>query len=222
MPTTIETLPGGTQVLTSPRHLIGTDALLLAKFCEPKPWWNACDLGAGGGIVLLALLDAGLRGTAVGVERDEEGHCLLQQAVKANQLGNLHAVHTDVQQYQPDMLFDLVASNPPYFSAGPTPPTARRAAARHEVHGTLEDFAACASRILKDGGRFCVCYPATRMAHLMHTMQNYRLAPKRVQLVRKSPTAEPWLVLLDARKAGGIGLSFLPDIILPPGQAVHY
>ena len=56
----------------------------------------------------------------------------------------------------------------------------------------------------------------------MCTLREHRLEPKRMQLVRKSPEEEPWLVLMEARKAGGIGLKVQPDYILPPGRPILY
>lgn len=220
MPT--ETLPGGTVVCTGAQHKIGTDALLLARFCEPKRGWSACDLGAGSGAVLLSLLDAGLAGRAVGVEQDAAGAAMLAEAARLNGFANLSAVQGDLRRYTSPTPFDLVVCNPPYFGQGMPPPEAGRAAARHEITCTLPDVCRTAARILKDRGRLCLCYPAAKLAPLVVALQAEGLAPKRMQLARKAHSAPPWLVLMDARKAGGVGLSILPDIILPPGSAVRY
>lgn len=222
MKTTTETLPGGTQVYTSANHRFGTDALLLARFCGAKYAFKVCDLGSGCGIVLLSLVDAGLRGQAVGVEIDPEGSALLAAAAQAQGLAHVRAEQCDWRAYKTETLFDLVVANPPYFAAGPLPPTAQRAAARHEVHGGLAELCAAATRLLKDRGRFCVCYPPARLAALFAQMQQHGLSPKRLQLVRKTSATPPWLALVDARKAGGEGLQILPDKLLPPGEKEHF
>ena len=108
-------------------------------------------------------------------------------------------------------------------SAGAPPPAERGGAgAGHEHTATLADFCRCAASVLKDKGRFCLCRPPARLAELMCTLREHRLEPKRMQLVRKSPEEGPWLVLMDARKAGGIGLKVQPDYILPPGRPILY
>ena len=45
---------------------------------------------------------------------------------------------------------------------------------------------------------------------------NAGLQPKRLRLVRQRADAKslPWLFLLDCRKAGGVGLEMLPDLIM--------
>ncbi len=214
-----ETLRNGTVVFTSENHAITTDSLLLADFVvNPavgsfQPNWTACDLGSGCGVLLLSLVDAGLEGLAVGVERDLEGSGLLRNAISTGQLFTVQAVREDLRDYKTPVHFDLVVANPPYFNEGPLPQDAQRAAARHELNVTLNDYCAAAFRLLKDGGRFCLCFPPARMADLFSAMQLQFLAPKHMQLVRKTPADEPWLLMLSARKKGGAGLHILPDIV---------
>src|SRR5699024_7487391 len=45
-----EILANGTRVLTAPGAQFGSDALLLARFCTPRPQETAADLGSGCGI----------------------------------------------------------------------------------------------------------------------------------------------------------------------------
>lgn len=211
---TRETLPGGTAVYTTPAHRFGTDSLLLLDFCEVKPRFSACDLGAGCGILALGLLDKGLAGPVTALEQDPEGVRLIQRAAGENGFAALEALAADVRGYRPGRLFDVVISNPPYFSGGPPPPAAQRARARHEESLPRQDLCAAAARLLKDRGRFVLCYPAARLGGLFGALAAHHLAPKRLCLVRKSPEDAPWLALVDARKNGGEGLAILPDWLL--------
>lgn len=218
----VETLPGGTQVYNNANHRFGTDSLLLAAFCETKPSWRACDLGTGCGILLLSLIDKGLTGDAVGIEIQPEGASLLAEAAKNNGLANVEALCQDFRQYRSSRRFDLVVSNPPYFTAGQHAANPARATARHQLTCTLQDLCMAAARLLKQGGRFCLCYPAEQLSPLFQALCDNKLEPKRIQFVRKSPLHSPWLVLVDARQSGGHGLTILPDILLPSGQPVTY
>lgn len=219
---TVETLPSGTRVWVNARHRFGSDSLLLAGFCSPRRNAAVCDLGTGCGIILLSLLDKGLAGPAVGVEIDPEGAGLLAGAAEENGFANLQSVAGNLCGYRPARLFDLVTANPPYYTGGLISPDPRRAAARHQVSATLADFCAAARHLLKDGGKFCICYPAGQLASLFTTLQSHRLEPKRLQLARKNAESPPWLALVEARKAGGPGLAILPDRLLPPGQPIQY
>lgn len=217
----IETLPNGTMVYTDSDHRFGTDALLLASFCTWKQGFSVCDLGCGTGILLLALADAGCQGTFTGIDINPAAIALLSQAAMAQPSLQINAVCADLSAYKTPILFDLLVSNPPYFSSGPLPPHESRAAARHEVACDLQSLCRTASRLAKDGGRFFLCYPPVRLAELFSALRTENLEPKRLRLVRHAPEATPWLALVEARKNGGVALAIEPDMVMN-GRTVHY
>lgn len=222
MTTRTETLPGGTLLYTTAAAPITTDSLLLAGFCQIKPGWSACDLCCGNGILLLSLLDRGLVGNAVGVELNEDAADLLCRAIEDNGFENARCHRGNLKTFEAPHAFDLVVANPPYFLQGKQAEEEQRALARHQIGCTLDDVCRRAAAILKDRGRFCLCWPAGDSSALFSTLGRHSLAPKRMQLVRKTPQSSARLVLMDARKNGGAGLQILPDMLLPPGESLHY
>lgn len=213
-----ETLPGGGLLFTSKAYPVTTDSLLLADFAISNPasgelraGSSVCDLGSGNGVLLLSLVDAGLYGRAVGVEQSEEGTGLLRCAMDVDELINVESVCADFRDYSSPLQFDMVITNPPYFTEGELPATEERMLARHQVNATLAELCATAARLLKDGGRLMLCYPPTKLESLFAALRQSGLAPKVLQLVRGEEDAEPWLLLLEARKGGGEGLRILPD-----------
>ncbi|MGD9560362.1 MAG: tRNA1(Val) (adenine(37)-N6)-methyltransferase [Oscillospiraceae bacterium] len=210
----IETLPGGTRLYTTPDAPLTTDALLLAAFCTFRPGWAVCELGCGNGAVLLSLVDCGLRGPVVGVDCQPQALALLEKAVADGHISNVQAACQDLRGYKSARLFDMVLANPPYHTSGRLAQSEARALARHQLGATLQDFCTAAARLLKQRGRFCLCYPARQLAALFAALQESGLQPKRLQLVRKTPAAAPRLALIQARKAAGPGLEILPDIVL--------
>ena len=75
-----EILYNRTRVYCSAVHRFGSDALLLARFSEPKRAWRAADLCSGCGIVALEWHDRGHRGPCIGLELQPEGSALLSAA----------------------------------------------------------------------------------------------------------------------------------------------
>lgn len=211
-----EALGGGVLLRTDAAHPVTTDALLLAAFCPLRPAWRVCDLGCGGGVLLLNLAARGHTGPAVGVDKDAAGLALLRAAAKDGGLANIEAAEADWSAYKTPFPFDLVVCNPPYFTTGPAAANAARAGARHAPAEALEGACRAAARILKDGGRLCLCWPAPGLAGLFAALAAAGLAPKRLRLARKTPAAAPWLALAEARKGGGEGLKILPDLITRP------
>lgn len=78
-----EILYNKTEVYCSTVHRFGSDALLLARFCEPRRSQKAADLCSGCGIVSLEWHDRGHRGPCAAVELQPEASVLLQEAVAA-------------------------------------------------------------------------------------------------------------------------------------------
>ena len=71
-------------VYCSPEHRFGSDALLLARFCEPKRAQKAADLCSGCGIVALEWHDRGHRGPCIGLELQPEGSALDRKSTRLN------------------------------------------------------------------------------------------------------------------------------------------
>ena len=104
-------------VYCSPEHRFGSDALLLARFCEPKRAQKAADLCSGCGIVALEWHDRGHRGPCMGLELQPEGSALLSAAVQEQDIGHIEPVCADLRAFRQDEgSFDVCACNPPYFT----------------------------------------------------------------------------------------------------------
>ena len=208
-------------VYCSPEHRFGSDALLLARFCEPKRAQKAADLCSGCGIVALEWHDRGHRGPCMGLELQPEGSALLSAAVQEQDIGHIEPVCADLRAFRQDEgSFDVCACNPPYFTDGPQSQNAAHALARHENTCTLDDVCQCAFRLLKDGGRFALCHRPERLADCIAAMRSQGIEPKRLQFVAKAADAAPWLFLLEGRSGGKPFLNVLPLRIIADGNAV--
>ena len=188
-----EILYNKTEVYCSAVHRFGSDALLLARFCEPRRSQKAADLCSGCGIVSLEWHDRGHRGLCTDLRTFREG----------------------------EGQFDVCACNPPYFTAGPQSTDAGRATARHETDCTLEDVCACGFRLLKGGGKLSLCHRPERLAEVLAVLRAHRLEPKRLAFVKNKPDAAPWLFLVEAQKNRRTGLRIEPDVLITAGAAMY-
>ena len=153
-----EILYNRTRVYCSAVHRFGSDALLLARFSEPKRAWRAADLCSGCGIVSLEWHDRGHRGPCLGLELQPEASALLAAACAEQGIAHITPVCADLRSFREgEGSYDLCACNPPYFTAGEQAADRARATARHETDCTLDDVCKCAFRLLKDGGRLSLC-----------------------------------------------------------------
>lgn len=210
------------------------DALLLAAFARPgRNILRLADVGTGCGVVAFAVLLRHPELRAVGFERE----AVLAAAAEANaaRLGledRFTCVHGDLSALRPgrDELpadssarsfagaFDLVLANPPYHTSGHGREPAsvlRRNARFHE--DPLGVFCGAAFHFLRDKGRFCMVFPAFRLADLCAALSRSRLAPRRLLPVFPRAGEPASLVLLEARKNVRPDIRFEPPLILHEG-----
>lgn len=212
----IEEIGGRLRLIVSPAHTFGTDALLLAAFAMPRKTEKACDLGTGCGIIPFYWLARGAE-RVWGVELQEEA---CEQARRSVSLNGLEARFTlvegdlgELEGKLPFQAFDVVSMNPPYTKTGGglLSKTPSSATARHETAASLAGICRAAAKLLKFGGRFCLCLRPERLPEAMAAMESSGLAPKRLQLVSHRPGKAPWLFLMEGRKGGRPGLTVLPE-----------
>lgn len=198
----------------------GTDSVLLADFAAPRHGDRAVDLGCGTGAiaVLMAAHRPGLHVDAVEIQpliADMARRSILlnnmQDAVTLHEMDMREAWRTIGAGMR-----SLVVCNPPYGRSGAAleSVTDAKRIARHEGDLTPGEIARAASMLLKNGGRFCVIYPAPRAFEMMQAMQENHLAPKRIRTVHGVEGRAPKFVLMDAVKGGGPGLHWLEPLVL--------
>ena len=193
-----------------------TDSVLLSDFAAVKATDYVADLGTGTGIIPI-LMYGRYRMRAAGFEIRADLCSMAQRSFSLNGLcEHLSAECMDIRDaYKKyNSTFSAVVSNPPYFAGGLASDDGARAQARSQGETTLYDFCLSASRILKSGGAFFCCYPASHLAELIYTLKKCSLEPKRMRLVRSTADKEPYLVLLQSRKDGGSSLKIEKDLIV--------
>ncbi len=214
-----EPLGKGFFVNVTPHHTFGTDAVVLSRFARAKKNDIMVDLGTGCGIIPLLMLRDGLLKTAEGVDISEEAALIAQKTAEELNLSNFKVIHSDLKALKGKVRFGchtLVTCNPPYKApnGGLKNPDLVESIARHEIACTLEDIISVGAKLLQSGGRFCMCHRPERLAELISLMTKYRVEPKRLRLVCQRKGEEPWLVLVEGRRSGNIGMRIEPTLYI--------
>lgn len=194
---------------------LGTDSVLLARFLTLPRRAKIADLGSGCGTLGLLLCASHPDCAVTGVEIDERAHRLAQENIAANGLqGRLSSVLGDVRAIRtllPAGGFSCVIANPPYFPVGSGRASRDSAAARSEETLTLRELCAAAAWLLPSGGRLALVHRPERLCDVFCAMREHGLEPKRIQFVRHSADRPVCLTLIEARRGGKPGLTYLPD-----------
>ncbi len=201
------------------------DPLLLACFARVKKSVRMVDMGTGCGVAALAAL---LRHEATEVPGVSALGLDIDPAMVEAALGNaarlglehvFEAQVVDIRQVRTVLKpesFGLALLNPPYrpLVTGLTCGGPERTKARFEAQGGLEDFLDATAWLLANRGAVALVYPAGRLAELLHGLVERRLTPKRLRLVHSRLKEPAKLVLLEAVKNGGAGLTVEPPLAL--------
>ncbi|MDO4482360.1 MAG: methyltransferase [Bacillota bacterium] len=196
----------------------GIDAVLIANFAALKKNAAAADLGTGTGIIPLILKHKYSPAVIYGVEVQPEVAALAKKTVGLNGLEEeikiINATVRDASDIIGKNCLDAVVTNPPYVGGGEgihgSHPV--KAAARHEIEGSLEDFIKCAFELLKDGGDFYMINRPSRLADVVFLCRKYRLEPKHMQFIQPSEGKKPNIFMIHCVKYGKPELKFLDPI----------
>ena len=207
----IEYIDGSLKLVVSDSHTFGTDALLLAAFSAPKRKNTVCDFGTGCGIIPFYWLREGVEKVHA-VEIQPLACDQLTRSIEMNSLEERFSLYnSDLRELKGKLeagSFDLVTMNPPYTAEGHgiISETAADKIARHETSLELTDVFLAASRLLKFGGRMCICLRPERLTEAMMGMREAKIEPKRLRFVSQRDGKAPWLFLLEGKKGRKPGL----------------
>ena len=212
-----EPLGKGFFVYVTDHHTFGTDAVLLSNFASAKRKDKMVDLGTGCGIIPLLMLREGNLKFATGVDISDEATVIACKTVADQNIENFKIVNSNLTDLKGKVEFGchtLVTCNPPYKApnGGLKNPDRVLQVARHETECTLEDIVSVGAKLLQTGGRLCMCHRPERLSELLSLMTKYKVEPKRLRLVCQRKGEEPWLVLVEGRRSGNIGLRIEPTL----------
>lgn len=222
----MEALSPSIRVCVSKDHRFGTDAFLLADFARHGSKDRVLDLCAGCGILPLLLCKRRPPKEIHALELQPEAAKLMEQGIAASglshrifpHLGDLRLLTRPGSSPFPGLepgSFDLVTCNPPYFdSKGILSVQESQRTARHETQCSIRQVCAAASRQLRYGGRFCLCYRPQRLSQLFSALSENGLEPKRLRMVQKDPASAPWLVLCEGKKGAKPFLQVLAPLFI--------
>lgn len=212
---------GRIRILQSKKgYRFSVDAPLLADFIRTKPGDEALEIGTGNGVISL-LLSVKPFGRVTALEIQAGLADLAVRNVELNGLGGrIEIVRADLRTYEPGRRFDLIFSNPPYIrrSTGFLSASAEKSAAKHELHGGIDEILEKTAEWLAPRGRACFVYPEKRRADFLTAAGKRGLEGRRLRFVHPRAAEPPNLFLIELGHTAQAEL--MPPLILfgPDGK----
>lgn len=198
----------------------GTDAYLLCAFAKGGTKQICADLGSGTGVIPLLCAQRSKFNKIFAVEIQKDFVSLIERNAEINSLSEkvipLSADVRDLKAADIGCELDAVTANPPYMKvdSGKRNEHDEKFIARHEVCGDINDFCACASRLLKHGGKFYTVWRPDRICDLIFTLRANKLEPKVMTFVHATAESEPSIVLVQSTKGASSGARITRPLIL--------
>lgn len=219
----IEKLGDKIDICITDDHKFGTDAFLLSQYANIRRKDIACDLGTGCGIVALLWFrnpdNAPKKVYCVDIQ--EKAIEQLNFTVTRNKLEEkIQPICCDMKSLDKNLMpfgeFDVVTCNPPYKITGNGILSEMQSEkiARHETLCNINDVVLTASKLLKFGGKLCICQRPERLLDVMEAMRNNKIEPKRLRFVQKLGNTAPWLFLIEGKKGAKPFLQVEPPFIV--------
>jgi tRNA1Val (adenine37-N6)-methyltransferase len=173
---------------------IGTDAVLLGAWANLEHHPNSVlDIGAGTGVISLMLSQRSNEETIDAIEIDENAY---KQCVgnfeNSPWSDRLFCYHASLEEFtdEIDYKYDLIISNPPFYSDTFKSENKQRDLARFNDAMPFHHLVESVSKLLSDEGTFSVIIPFKEEENFIELASNVNLFPNRITRVKGSPTSE--------------------------------
>ena len=174
---------------------VGTDGVLLGAWApiDHKPY-SVLDIGAGTGLIALMLAQRSQAEQVDAIEIDENAfeQCVdnFENSPWNDRLFCFHASLDDFMDDLEDEAYDLIVSNPPFYSEDFKTENEQRDLARFQDALPFEDLVEAASVLLSETGVLAVIVPYKEEAKLIALAKECDLFPLKITRVKGTPTAE--------------------------------
>ncbi|WP_255557617.1 tRNA1(Val) (adenine(37)-N6)-methyltransferase [Flavobacterium taihuense] len=173
---------------------IGTDGVLLGAWTpiEKNPY-SILDIGTGTGIIALMLSQRSHAEQIDALEIDEDAY---EQAVdnfeNSPWSDRLFCFHAGVDEFveEPEDEYDLIVSNPPFYTEDYKSENQQRDLARFADALPFEDLIEAAALLLSENGIFSVIIPYKEEENFIAIAKDYELHPLKITRVKGTPTTE--------------------------------
>jgi tRNA1Val (adenine37-N6)-methyltransferase len=181
---------------------VGTDGVLLGAWTDVEKASYILDVGTGTGLIALMLAQRS-EAEIVAIDIDDDAFFQAKENVLNSKWNNRISVyHYSLQQLATFTKnnFDLIVSNPPYFSNSFKPTGDSRTIARHTEALNPKDFFKCCAALLKDDGLISTIFPAESFSIIKKAAEENGLYVVKECAVHPLPGKEPKRIMAEFSK----------------------
>lgn len=177
---------------------VGTDGVLLGAWVSVEDEKNILDIGTGTGLLALMMAQRTLANIDA-IEIDETAAKQAGENVLRSRWSDRVVIHhAALQDYFPaHSRYDLILSNPPYFSNINPITGNKRVLARQSYALTMNELISGVCRLMTPAGRFALIYPAESFNTVTNLTKKNGLFALRITRVLSTPGDKPIRILAE-------------------------
>lgn len=179
---------------------VGTDGVLLGAWVNVANRYRALDVGTGSGLISLMLAQRNCSLIVDAIEIDKSAaRQAAENVFNSKYNAQVRVICEDFLTFADSALqkYDLIVSNPPFFSDSLKAPSQQRTMARHDESLNFEDLLRCCISLLSRDGIVALIYPSELMQRILIFAESIGLFPVRVCQVFPKPGSAPKRVLIE-------------------------
>ena len=181
---------------------IGIDSVILGAWADGRNADSVLDIGSGCGILSFMLAQRFNNVNVTGVEIYEEAY---DDSITNLELflgrKKIRFFNNDIKDWETESEFDLIISNPPYFSGSIIPKDEGRFMARFQSELSLVDLAKSVEKHLSDRGNFSLLMPYSEYSRANNVFNDFGLFLHRKTEIKHLPNSDSKRILLEYRKS---------------------
>lgn len=178
---------------------VGTDGVVLGAWAEVANARHMLDIGTGTGLLALMIAQRNAAAHIDAIEIDEPAASEAKFNISQSPWNDrIQVIQERIQIYAQTTRaqYDLIVSNPPFFSAGSASPLHERHQARHDTQLPLKELLEAVDRLLTPSGRFSIVLPAQKGDECLTLAGQKQFFPMRQTAFypKKNKPIERWLL----------------------------
>jgi tRNA1Val (adenine37-N6)-methyltransferase len=169
---------------------VGTDGVLLGASADLGNVRSILDVGAGTGLIAIMLAQR-CNSEIVAIEPDYESYIQCKENVNlSGWKERIRVENSSLQDYFTNDKFDLVVSNPPWFSDSLKNPDPRKSSSRHNDSLSNAELLENTTRLIADTGRLQLIMPYAEGTVFIAEANGYGFFCNTIVKIRPLPTSE--------------------------------
>lgn len=181
---------------------VGTDGVLLGAWADVTNAAQILDVGTGTGLVALMLAQRADNAFITAVEIDKNAALQAEENINLSQWKQrMEVLQTDFRKLSTDKKYDLIVSNPPYFTNSLQSPDDKRNSARHDNQLTHSELLSKCSELLSPSGKLAVIVPVNVCENIKQSANSNGLYLSRQTNIVTVPGKEPKRCLMEFSRA---------------------